>query len=285
MQDTYFEINNLTHQFADGTIALNNVSLSIKKGKKIALLGNNGAGKSTLLLHLNGILQPTTGYLTFMDQKMSYKRKDLLRIRSNVNIVFQDPDSQLVSSSVLQDISFGPLNLGMSEQEVRQQVDWAIQKLEIQHLLHKPVHFLSLGQKKRVAIAGILAMNPKVFILDEPTAGLDAYYSNQIIDILNQLGQQDRTIILSTHDVDLAFEWADEIITMNDGQVTYTGDYMKVFQNEEIMKNAHLNKPWVLSTFEQLKKLSLLNDDIPVPRNKTELFTALSNISPASAIQ
>ncbi|AZV45521.1 energy-coupling factor ABC transporter ATP-binding protein [Peribacillus asahii] len=275
MDELFFKIDQLTHRYVDGTTALKNLSLSVKKGKKIALLGNNGAGKSTLFQHLNGILQPTTGSILFKGEQVQYNRKFLMTLRKQVGIVFQDPDSQLFSGNVRQDISFGPMNLGWSQEKVHKQVEWAMEQTEVTALQDRPIHFLSLGQKKRVAIAGVLAMNPEVFILDEPSAGLDAYYSKQIMHILRDIHQEDKTIILSTHDVHFAYEWADEIIVMSDGEILYHGDPVTVFHNEALLNQAHLEKPWVFETAQQLLTKQLLRDEGPMPRSKEELFQLL----------
>lgn len=148
MDEHIFHIEGLTHQFADGTFALKGLSLTIQQGKKIALLGNNGAGKSTLFLHLNGLLQPTAGKIRFKGKKMKYDRKALLSLRKQVGIVFQDPDSQLFSANVQQDISFGPMNLGWDRNAVQEKVNWAMAETEVTELKDRPTHFLSLGQKK-----------------------------------------------------------------------------------------------------------------------------------------
>ncbi|MBK3493726.1 ATP-binding cassette domain-containing protein [Viridibacillus sp. YIM B01967] len=275
MDELFFDIQHLTHCYADGTVALEDLSLSIKKGKKIALLGNNGAGKSTLFQHLNGILEPTSGTIHFKGKQMKYGRKALLELRQQVGIVFQDPDSQLFSGTVRQDISFGPMNLGWSKEKVVKQVEWAMQETEVTSLQQKPIHFLSLGQKKRVAIAGVLAMKPDVFILDEPSAGLDPYYSKQILALLNTIHEEYKTIILSTHDVHFAYEWSDEIIVMSDGKILYHGDPISIFKRPELLKQAHLEKPWIFETAEQLQQNGLLASDAPMPRNKEQLFLQL----------
>ncbi len=275
LNELFFDIQHLTHTYADGTIALNDLSLTIAKGKKIALLGNNGAGKSTLFQHLNGLLQPTKGTVLFQGQPIKYNRKSLLALRSHIGIVFQDPDSQLFAGNVRQDISFGPVNLGWSTDQVTEMVDWAMKETEVTHLQDKPIHFLSIGQKKRVAIAGVLAMNPDVFILDEPTAGLDPYYAKQILQLLNTIHAENKTIVLSTHDVDFAYEWADEIIVMSDGEVIYHGNPFDIFEQEELLVKAHLEKPWVFEMAQvlQSKNVSLVTESFP--RNKEELIQYL----------
>ncbi|MFJ7307781.1 energy-coupling factor ABC transporter ATP-binding protein [Peribacillus frigoritolerans] len=275
MDEHIFHIEGLTHQFADGTFALKGLSLTIQQGKKIALLGNNGAGKSTLFLHLNGLLQPTAGKIRFKGKKMKYDRKALLSLRKQVGIVFQDPDSQLFSANVQQDISFGPMNLGLDRNAVQEKVNWAMAETEVTELKERPTHFLSLGQKKRVAIAGVLAMEPDIWLLDEPTAGLDPYFSRQIMNLLDSIHGPEKTIILSTHDVNLAYQWADEVVVMNDGKVIYQGDPVSVFHDEDVLLQAHLEKPWVFEMFQALLQSRNLPERDLFPRTKEELLQNL----------
>ncbi len=272
MQEDLFKIHELSHLYPDGTRALKKLSLTIKQGRKIALLGNNGAGKSTLFLHLNGILRPTSGTIYFQGEEVKYNRSSIRSLRKQVGVVFQDPDSQLFSSSVVQDISFGPCNLGLSKEEVQKKVEWAMKQTEVEEFRDKPTHFLSLGQKKRVAIAGVLAMDPEVIILDEPTAGLDPYFSKQIMAVLDQIHEQQKTIILSTHDVDLAYQWADEIIVMHDGEVIGQGTPIEIFEQDELLRISHLDKPWIMEVFQCLIQSNALVPNTPVPKDKTELF-------------
>ncbi|WP_108306297.1 energy-coupling factor ABC transporter ATP-binding protein [Metalysinibacillus jejuensis] len=261
----YFELANISYRYPDGTHALRDLSLTIGRGERIALIGHNGAGKSTLFQQLNGILQPTTGEVLFNGQKMSYRKKELKRVREHVGIVFQDPDAQLFSGNVKQDIAFGPTNLGLTQQEVQARVDWAIAQTEIDSLADKPIHFLSLGQKKRVAIAGVLAMQPAVLILDEPTAGLDHYYANQIFSLLRQLETPERTVLLSTHDTQLAYEWADRIVVLHEGTIIYDGNPYDIFSQDDLLQKAHLEKPWVFDV------ATTLGAPTPLPRTRAAL--------------
>lgn len=272
MEQSFLQLKDVSYRYPDGTLALNNISLQIKKGKKIALLGNNGAGKSTLLLHLNAILTPTKGQLFYKGKEFSYKRKDKNRLRGDVGIVFQDPDTQLFSSSVYEDIQYGPRNMGLSKEEIETVVQKAMELTDTVPLQEKPPHFLSVGQKKRVAIAGILAMNPELMIFDEPTAGLDPYYSKEMVNMLHLVARENRTILVSTHDVDFAYEWADEIWVLSEGRLIAQNVPIKVFQDPQLLAKSHLRLPWILEVFEQIKGAK---KEPSYPRSKIELFEVL----------
>lgn len=261
----------VSYKYSDGTVALKDITLSIEKGKKIALLGNNGAGKSTLFLLFNGILKATNGQIKYKGNHLSYKRHELRQLRKQVGIVFQNPDAQLFSSSVHEDIKFGPNNLGLSREEVEQAVNQAMALTDTESLKDKPPHFLSIGQKKRVAIAGIVAMSPELMVLDEPTAGLDPYYARKIMDVLENVRKKDQTVILSTHDVNLAFEWADEVILMNDGQIAAKGNPIDVFKNVNVITHCHLEQPWVMEVYEKFRQTTDSNHTT-YPRTKNELL-------------
>ncbi|WP_238542900.1 energy-coupling factor ABC transporter ATP-binding protein [Lysinibacillus boronitolerans] len=218
------------------------------------MLGHNGAGKSTLFQHLNGILKPTTGTILFEGNRLEYNRKALKALRQKVGIVFQNADHQLFSGTVKQDIAFGPLNLGWSPEKTEEKIAWAVAQTEVEDLLDKPIHFLSVGQKKRVAMAGVLAMEPSVLLLDEPTAGLDNYYATQVLQYLAKLEDGERTILLATHDIPLAYEWADLMIVMEAGKIIYNGDPITLFYEEELLNRAHLERPWVFEMVIALQK-------------------------------
>lgn len=271
----YFDIDNISYRYTDGTIALQNLSLTIPKGKKIALIGHNGAGKSTLFQQLNGLLQPSTGTIHFEGKPLAYKNKHLVALRQRVGIVFQDPDSQLFSGNVKQDIAYGPVNLGLDEAEVKRRVAWAIEEAEITELQDKPIHFLSLGQKKRVSIAGVLAMLPDVLILDEPTAGLDHHYATQMLGLLKDMETATRTILLSTHDIQLAYEWADYIVVLHNGSIIYEGDPYSVFYDDALLQRAHLEKPWVFEMATALIAAGKIPNTTPLPRTREEILALI----------
>ncbi|TKI70536.1 ATP-binding cassette domain-containing protein [Lysinibacillus mangiferihumi] len=278
MTELYFDLQHLSYAYADGTKALTDITLQIPKGKKIALLGHNGAGKSTLFQHLNGILKPTAGTISFCNETLSYSRKALATLRQQVGIVFQDADNQLFSGTVKQDIAFGPLNLGWSNEKIEEKIAWAVAQTEVEALLDKPIHFLSVGQKKRVAMAGVLAMEPSVLLLDEPTAGLDTYYASQFLQYLAKLEDGQRTFLLATHDIALAYEWADQIIVMEAGKIIYNGDPIDMFYQEELLEKAHLERPWVFEMTLALQTKKLLGDNIAMPRSKKDLHKLIEQL-------
>ena len=164
------------------------------------------------------------------------------------------------------------MNLGWSKEKVESRVAWAMAQTEVEELQNRPIHFLSLGQKKRVAMAGVLAMEPSLLILDEPTAGLDSYYANQMMNLLGQIENETRTILLSTHDVQLAYEWADIIAVMHEGKIIYEGDPILLFNEEDILKLAHLEHPWVFDIAIALKKRGILSPDTTMPAQKKRYF-------------
>lgn len=271
MTEAILEAVDLEFEYHDGTKALNGISVSIEKGKKVVFLGPNGAGKSTLFLHFNGILRPARGKVRFHGKDVSYKHSALVQLRKAVGIVFQDPDSQLFSANVLQDISFGPLNLGLTKTEVAKRVKAAMKATEIEDIHHKPTHLLSYGQKKRVSIAGILAMDPEVIIFDEPTAWLDPLHADQLVQLMDKLVAAGKTVIVSTHDVDMAYSWADYVYVMVGGKVLGQGQPVEVFQDEELLQRAGLVKPWVLEVYQELWKKGWVSHG-PLPRTKPELL-------------
>lgn len=275
MAEYILEAQNLDFKYPDGTHALKGVSVKIEKGKKIAVLGSNGAGKSTLFLNFNGVLRPAGGKLLFKQKEVRYDHSSLVELRKSVGIVFQDPDVQLFSASVLQEVSFGPMNLRLPENIVRERVNRALDATGTSHLKAKPVHFLSYGQKKRVSIADILAMEPEVIIFDEPTACLDPRHTVQTMNLFDELNQKGVTVILSTHDVDAAYSWADHIIVMKDGMVMKEGKPGEIFGDDELLSRTDLVKPLILEVYDELRKNGYLCKGAQIPRNREELFKVI----------
>ena len=258
--------------------SLNGLSLEIKKGQKIAFMGANGSGKSTFFLCCTGILKPQKGKLFFHDKEVTYKKKELLDLRSKIGIVFQDPDNQLFSASVYQEISFGPLNLGHSEEETKREVEEVIDYLEITPFRHKPTHALSGGQKKQVSIADILVMKPEIIILDEPAAALDPKHTTMVNHIVEQMTQNGITVLMATHDVNYAYEWADEVLLFHEGKVLMHGTPAQVFGNRGALKQTNLEPPAVLELFESLCRKGILKSSLPLPKNLNTLEKYISDV-------
>ncbi len=271
-EDLYFSYDD------EQSHSLNGLSLEIKKGQKIAFMGANGSGKSTFFLCCTGILKPQKGKLFFHNKEFTYKKKELLDLRSKIGIVFQDPDNQLFSASVYQEISFGPLNLGHSEEEVKGAVEEVIDYLEITPFRHKPTHALSGGQKKQVSIADILVMKPEIIILDEPAAALDPKHTTMVNHIVDQMTQNGITVLMATHDVNYAYEWADEIILFHEGKSLIHGTPAQVFGNRSALKQTNLEPPAVLELFESLCRKGILKSSLPLPKNLNTLEKYISDV-------
>ena len=248
-------------------------------------MGANGSGKSTFFLCCNGINRPTSGTLYFDGAPVDYSREGLLKLRQRVGIVFQDPDNQLFSASVYQEISFGVLNLGKSEAEARQEVERVIEKMGISPFRDRPTHALSGGQKKQVSIADILVMHPDVIILDEPAAALDPKHTALVNDAVNQMTADGITVMMSTHDVNFAFEWADEIVLLDQGQVLMQGDPVQVFSNQTALSRANLEQPAVLQLFDSLCKKGILKNTLPVPKTLRELEEYIAGVTIDRSVQ
>jgi len=262
-----FRLENVSHRYSDGTLALDDVSLEFERGERIALLGTNGSGKTTLLNHLNGILKPTSGNIYFEDKPLAYDAKSLLNLRKRVGFVFQDPNDQLFASSVKQDVAFGPLNLGYTPEHVKQLVDDALTTVGMTQFTDKPPHFLSGGQKKRVALAGVLAMQPEVIIMDEPTSSLDPLAASDILHLLLRLNKENGiTLLLATHDVDIVPLFANKLYILDKGEVVSEGTPKESFSKTELIRKANLRSPRIGHLFEVLKKEDALPvaDELPL---------------------
>ncbi|MEI2782052.1 MAG: ABC transporter ATP-binding protein [Candidatus Competibacter sp.] len=246
-------VQGLEYIYPGGVVALRGLDLSIERGQKLAILGPNGSGKTTLLLHLNGTCKPTRGEIRLDGQPVRYDRRALNGWRRRVGLVLQEPDDQLFAATVGQDVSFGPLNLGLSEAETAERVREALAMLRVSHLADRATHALSFGQKKRVAIAGVLAMRPEILVLDELTAGLDPYGVTHLLGALQQLHDTGTTLVFSTHDVELAYSWADRVALFHEGMVLCQGETAAVLGDREILHRARLRPPLLLELAEALR--------------------------------
>ena len=230
-------VKDLHFSYPDGHAALHGVSLKLCSGDKVALVGPNGAGKSTLMLHLNGILGGH-GEVEVSGQRLT--RENLPAIRAMVGLVFQNPDDQLFSPTVFEDVAFGPLHMGLPETEVRARVDEALEAVRMSSYRDRLSHHLSVGEKKRIAIATVLSMNPSLLILDEPSAGLDPRARRTLINLLRELPI---TMLVSTHDMKLVQELFPRTIVMDEGRVVADGLTRDILEDENLLTAHGLEKP------------------------------------------
>ncbi len=256
MKDTVpaIVIKNLSYTYPDGTNALRNVSIEIYKGESIAIIGPNGAGKSTLLSHLNGIIENNKGHIEIMGERLN--KKNIRKIRERVGLVFQDPEDQLFMSTVFDDVAFGPINMGMSEELVRKRVKLALKKVGLVGYEDKCPHHLSYGEKKRVALATIFSMHPKILLLDEPTANLDPKARRKTIELINGYNS---VKIISSHDIEMLIETCDRVFLLDKGRLVAKGDPRSIFTNEKLLAVHSLEIPLALKAlglkaFDMIRK-------------------------------
>lgn len=264
MNRKILETKDLTFSYEEGRMALNHLSVEIHEKEKIAVLGANGAGKSTFFLNLNGVRAPEEGEIFLYETRIDKKnRRELIK---NVGIVFQDADSQIIASTVKAEVAFGPLNMKLPRQEVEERTIDAMERLDLQAYAERPPHYLSGGEKKRVSIADILAMDSPIIIFDEPTASLDPVNADMLERILEELEQEGKTILLSTHDVDFAYRFADRALVFCEGKLIADGKPEDIFRDKEILKRANLKKPVLIQVYEMLKRKNLLQRK-PLPKD------------------
>ena len=233
------EVKNLQHTYPDGTIAIKDVSFRITHGESVAIIGANGAGKSTLVHHLNGCLEASSGQIRIGDTLLS--KGTLPDIRRTVGMVFQQPDDQLFMPTVFEDVAFGPLNLGLTSDEVVLRVHDALDRVGAGHLSAKPPYHLSGGEKKRVAIASVLAMSPDILVMDEPTSGLDPFARRQLMALLREFHH---TKIFTSHDLDMVLDLCQRTIVLHEGLIMADGPTGEIFLNDALLAACRLEKPF-----------------------------------------
>lgn len=238
--------------------AIDDVSLEIAEGSFTAIIGKNGSGKSTLAKNLNGLLTPTEGVI-YVGGYDTRDEEHIWDVRQTAGMVFQNPDNQLVSSIVEDDVAFGPENLGVDPKEIRERVDKALEAVNMGQFKKKAPHLLSGGQKQRIAIAGVIAMRPKCIIFDEPTAMLDPKGRKEIMAIIDELHQENITVVLITHFMEEAV-CADRVVIMNEGRILLDGSPAEVFSHEELLKSANLDIPPIVKLASKLRERGI---DVP----------------------
>ncbi|HCV29206.1 MAG TPA: cobalt ABC transporter ATP-binding protein [Microcoleaceae bacterium UBA9251] len=235
--------------------AIQGLNLKVPAGKRCGLIGQNGCGKTTFFLLANGLYQPQQGIIRWEGEPFRYDRKSLMQLRQQIGLVFQNPEHQLVASTVEEDISYGLYNLGLTEPEVAKMVQEAIEQFDLTELANQPIHNLSLGQKKRVSIADIMVLKPKLLLLDEPTAYLDPRHTRQLIGLLQQIHASGTTILLASHDLDFIYRWADWVFVMDRGQLILEGTPETVFAQREVLEQLQLGVPLAIELMEQIRAI------------------------------
>lgn len=269
MPKPILKVRDLYYSYGNGDAALDGVSVDIYAGEKIAVIGSNGSGKSTFFLNANGVLKADQGEISYQDTLIN--KKNLKELRKNIGIVFQDADNQIIASTVMAEVSFGPMNLKLPKEEVIERVEEALAYMNISDFKNRPPHYLSGGEKKRVTIADIIAMKSDIIIFDEPTAALDPLNAQMLEDVLAKLGSEGKTMLISTHDVDFAYRWAKRAIVFAQGKIIADGTPLEIFQNREILERANLKQPAMLEVYEMLVEKEVLEDTNDYPRSPQAL--------------
>lgn len=263
------QVRDLRFCYDSGAPALDGVSLDVHAGERIAVLGPNGAGKSTFFLCLNGVLTPDSGQILLDGKPVDKKARKTLCER--VGIVFQNADDQIIASTVAAEVSFGPMNLRLPRNEVARRVDHALAYMDLQAFRARPPHDLSGGEKKRVSIADILAMESEIILLDEPAASLDPAGEERLGQVLARLSEEGRTLLISTHDVDFAFRWATRAVVFSAGRILADGTPQAVFGDVALLRQAHLRRPVLAEVFAALRARGLVPPGASCPTTTAAL--------------
>lgn len=271
------KVQDLHFRYNDEKETLRGINLDIYEGEKIAVLGSNGAGKSTFFLNINGVLKSSSGQICYRGKQID--KKSLNELRKNVGIVFQDADNQIIASTVEAEVSFGPMNLKLPRDEVIARVDKALAYMNISSFKKRAPHYLSGGEKKRVSIADIIAMESEVIIFDEPTAALDPYNAAMLEEVLAKMSAEGRTMLISTHDVDFAYRWADRAVVFSNGQIIADDTPLNIFKQEDILEQASLKHPTMFDVFRIMEENNIIPSDGSYPRNICEFREMIKKIS------
>ena len=267
------EAQNLTYCYPDKTLAIKNVSFAIKTGECVGLIGPNGAGKSTLFLLLMGFFQPKQGTIHIANQELNKKTKKA--IRKKIGMVFQDPNDQLFSPSLWEDIAFGPYNLGYNQDEINRRVEETLEIVGLVNLKNKAPHHLSFGEKKKAALATILSMDPEILFLDEPFSNLDPESYSEILELIQNYKKNNLTIIIATHDVDVLPLLVDKCILLDKGQIVSESDIQNILTNHDLLLNHKMRMPLLGQLFYNLRDRNIIQQDsFPITLAKAESFIA-----------
>ncbi|GFE69734.1 energy-coupling factor ABC transporter ATP-binding protein [Chroococcus sp. FPU101] len=251
--------------------AIQGLTLRIPIGKRCAVIGQNGCGKTTLFLLANSLYKPQKGRIFWQGKQLTYDRLSLTQHRQKVGLVFQNPEQQLIALTVEEDISYGLCNLDFSEPIISQKVEQALTEFDLISLAKRPIHQLSLGQKKRVSLADVMVLEPELLILDEPTAYLDPLHTRQLTQNLNTIHENGTTLLIATHDLEWVNSWADWIFVLDQGKLILEGTPQEVFQQHEILDSLQLGVPLgfeLLSLLDEIERTSTAKQEIEKIRNK-----------------
>ncbi|MFA6870506.1 MAG: ATP-binding cassette domain-containing protein [Methanomethylophilus sp.] len=255
-------------------LALDNASMTVDSSCHTALLGVNGAGKTTSFYIFDGVYRPEKGEVRYRGVPLVYDREHLTELRSEVGVVLQNPDDQMFASTVEEETAFGPLNCGMPRDEIEQRIVDSLNAVGMLEFRRRPLHQLSYGQRKRVAIAGALAMHPRMLIMDEPTAGLDPQMSLEVLEMAEELQASGTAVVISTHDADLAYRWADRIEVLQRGRSVYSGSPDGFYEDESAVRHAGLARPSVFEIDHEICRIRG-DDPRPYPRSSAQLISRL----------
>lgn len=259
-------VSQLSFRYQDDEI-LHDLTLDFSRYAVTGIVGANGCGKSTLFMNLNGIVRPQRGAVLWQGSPLDYSKKGLIAHRQRVATVFQDPDQQIFYTDIDSDIAFSLRNLGVAEREITRRVESAIELVDAQSFRHRPIQYLSHGQKKRVAIAGALVMEADYLLLDEPTAGLDPAGRQQMIEIINRIAAQGRHVVISSHDIDLIYQVCGGLYVLSSGRVVAAGEPGWVFTQAQMLREASLVQPWLVKMHTEM--------GFPLCKTEEQLFCAL----------
>lgn len=268
MKECIIELVRASYSYNEETLAVKDINIKIHKGERIAILGNNGAGKSTFFLLLNGILPLHHGKIIFHGKELNHNKKDLNLLRKEVGFVFQDPDNQIIAPTVESEISFGLMNLNLSKDVIKDRLESTMKELNLTLYKNSPPHYLSGGEKKRVSIADILVMKPEVLLFDEPTASLDSINIAVFEEILERENKKGMTTLISTHDIDFAWRWADRVVLFHQGEIVGDDIPENIFTDDLLLNKTSLNKPTMLQTVELISRIKGMMYPNPLPRNE-----------------
>jgi cobalt/nickel transport system ATP-binding protein len=251
--------------------ALKGLTLSIPAGKKSVLIGQNGSGKSTLLFLADGLYKPQQGVIQWRSQPLNYDSHSLNQWRQRIGLAFQDPEQQLVAGTVAEDISYGLCNLQLPKSEIEHRVKQTLADFKLEELASRPLHHLSLGQKRRVALAGVMALKPELLLLDEPTAYLDSLQTRNLLLELERIVAAGTTVVIATHDLDFAYQWADWVFILHQGQRVIEGGTQEVFMQREVLQELEIGVPLLWEVWETLSLRMHVPKNLPFPRTIAQL--------------